>query len=101
MSGENMKKDKTLDLTKEALALQKMPDTEIDCQDIPEVTGFDLNDRGRFYRPIKQAVTLRLDADVVAWFKQHHPKYQTAINNALREFVFGPSRDKKQHQVLA
>lgn len=96
-----MKKDKTPDLTKEALALQGMSDAEIDCHDIPEVTGFDLQSRGRFYRPIKQSVTLRLDADVVAWFKQHHPKYQTAINKALREFAFASSRRKDGHQVLA
>lgn len=86
-----MKKDKTRDLAKEALLLREMPDSEIDCHDIPEVFGFDLKERGRFYRPVKQAVTLRLDADVVAWFKQHHPKYQTAINAALRDFVFASS----------
>jgi hypothetical protein len=27
--------------------------------------------RGLFYRPVKQQLTLRLDADVVAWFKRH------------------------------
>ncbi len=43
-----------------------------------------------FYRPMKQQLTLRLDADVVAWFKDHAPKgagYQTDINRALREHV--------------
>ena len=95
-----MKKDKLHDLTKEALALQQMPDAEIDCEEIPEVTGFNLNDRGRFYRPIKQAVTLRLDADVVAWFKQHHPKYQTAINKALRDFVFSSHGGSKLQELV-
>ena len=90
-----MKKDKQ-DLANEALALRHMPDAEIDCEDIPEVSGFNLNDRGRFYRPIKQAVTLRLDADVVAWFKQHHPKYQTAINKALRDFVLASAKPHGQ-----
>ncbi|MDR2668803.1 MAG: BrnA antitoxin family protein [Desulfovibrio sp.] len=32
-------------------------------------------------------MTLRLDADVLEWFKYHHPKYQSAINAALREYV--------------
>ena len=43
--------------------------------------------RGRLYRPIKKPVTLRLDADVLEWFKQHHPKYQSAINVALRQYI--------------
>lgn len=44
----------------------------------------------KFYRPIKQQITLRLDADVINWFKTHHPKdegYQTSINRALREYI--------------
>ena len=36
------------------------------------------------YRPIKKPVTLRLDADVLAWFKQEGSGYQTRINQALR-----------------
>jgi uncharacterized protein (DUF4415 family) len=42
---------------------------------------------GRYYRPIKQPVTLRLDADILAWFKKQGRGYQTRINRALREFV--------------
>lgn len=44
-------------------------------------------ERGRFYRPVKKPVTIRLDTDVVAWFKSHGKKYQTAINKALREYI--------------
>ena len=36
------------------------------------------------YRPIKKPVTLRLDADVLAWFKKQGSGYQTRINRALR-----------------
>ncbi len=36
------------------------------------------------YRPIKKPVTLRLDADVLAWFKKPGRGYQTRINRALR-----------------
>jgi uncharacterized protein (DUF4415 family) len=42
---------------------------------------------GRWYRPIKQPVTLRLDADVIAWFKARGRGYQTRINRALRELM--------------
>jgi uncharacterized protein (DUF4415 family) len=39
------------------------------------------------YRPIKKPVTLRLDADVLAWFKRQGPGYQTRINRALRKLM--------------
>jgi uncharacterized protein (DUF4415 family) len=42
---------------------------------------------GSLYRPIKKAVTLRLDADVLAWFKKPGPGYQTRINRVLRSVM--------------
>jgi uncharacterized protein (DUF4415 family) len=39
---------------------------------------------GKFYRPIKKAVTIRLDADVLAWLKSQGTGYQTRINAFLR-----------------
>ena len=45
---------------------------------------------GGIYRPLKQPVTIRLDADVLAWFKDHVDKgggYQTEINRVLRRYV--------------
>lgn len=39
---------------------------------------------GDLYRPLKKPVTLRLDADVIAWFKKEGRRYQTRINAALR-----------------
>ena len=66
--------------------LAKLPDEDIDTTDIPEVTNFSGAVQGRFYRPVKQQVTLRIDADLLAWFKSRGGKYQTRINNALREY---------------
>jgi uncharacterized protein (DUF4415 family) len=40
-----------------------------------------------WYRPIKKPVTLRLDADVLAWFKTKGRGYQTRINRALRDVM--------------
>jgi uncharacterized protein (DUF4415 family) len=40
-----------------------------------------------FYRPLKKPVTLRLDADVLAWFKKDGRRYQTRINSALRKVM--------------
>jgi uncharacterized protein (DUF4415 family) len=44
-------------------------------------------DLEKMYRPLKQPVTLRLDADVVAWFKKDGRRYQTRINSALRRVM--------------
>jgi len=40
---------------------------------------------GEFYKPMKQQLTLRIDADVVAWFKSQGKGYQTRINELLRK----------------
>jgi uncharacterized protein (DUF4415 family) len=40
-----------------------------------------------FYKPIKKPVTLRLDADVLAWFRREGRRYQTRINSALRSLM--------------
>ncbi len=40
-----------------------------------------------FYRPLKRPITLRLDADVLAWFKKDGRRYQTRINTALRKVM--------------
>ena len=42
---------------------------------------------GDFYRPLKKPVTVRLDADVLAWFKKDGRRYQTRINQALRKVM--------------
>lgn len=85
-------KELTTEQQAELAALAAMPDEEIDTQDIPEVSDWSGAERGKFYRPVKQQVTLRLDADVIAWFKSHSEGpngrgYQTNINRALREYV--------------
>lgn len=72
------------------LALDELADEDIDLSDIPETTDWTGAVRGKFYRPVKQQITLRIDADVIAWFKAQAPSgrgYQTNINQALREHV--------------
>lgn|SRR5512142_3136178 len=70
--------------------LARMADDEIDTRDIPEIRDWSDAKRGLFYRPVKQQITLRLDADLVAWFKRHARKgkgYQTDMNRALRDYM--------------
>ena len=71
-------------------ALAALPEDQIQTDDMPEVRDWSGAKRGMFYRPVKQQITLRLDADLIDWFKTHHPQgegYQTSINRALREYV--------------
>ncbi len=68
----------------ELAALAAMPDKEIDTSDIPEITDWSKAVVGRFYRPVKEAVTIRLDADVLDWLKQGGRGYQTRVNKILR-----------------
>jgi uncharacterized protein (DUF4415 family) len=72
---------------RELAALAAMPDDKIDTSDIPELPPNAWKDavRGRFYRPLKQAVSMRLDADVVAWLKKRGKGYQTRANSILRQ----------------
>jgi len=72
---------------RELAAMAALPDARINTSDIPELPPAAWKDavRGRFYRPIKQAVSLRLDADVVAWLKKPGKGYQTRANHILRE----------------
>jgi len=46
-----------------------------------------MGDVMEFYKPIKKPVTLRLDADVLAWFRRDGRRYQTRINAALRRVM--------------
>jgi uncharacterized protein (DUF4415 family) len=72
-----------------------MSDDDIDTSDIPEVTDWTGWVRGKFYRPVKKQVTLRLDSDLIDWFKTNQGGargYQTAINAALRKVVEGERR---------
>jgi uncharacterized protein (DUF4415 family) len=74
----------------ELTALAALPDEHIDTRDVPEQKNWSGARRGVFFRPIKKQLTLRLDADLIAWFREHAPKgagYQTKINEALREYV--------------
>jgi uncharacterized protein (DUF4415 family) len=71
----------------------------IDTSDVPELSDWSGARRGLFYRPVKQQLTLRLDADVVAWFKSHATAgegYQTRINQALRGYVEGQESQRRR-----
>lgn len=71
--------------------LEALRDEDIDLSDIPEITDeqWATAFRPGLARPIKMPVTIRLDADVVGWFKEQSgdKPYQTEINRVLRQYV--------------
>ncbi|MDR1841693.1 MAG: BrnA antitoxin family protein [Holophagales bacterium] len=71
----------------ELKALMERPDSEIDFSDMPELDDdfFKNAIPGRFYKPTKKHMSLRIDSDVVAWFQRQGKGYQSRLNAILRE----------------
>lgn len=64
--------------------LRRSAQRPVDLSDIPEVT---IRGLGKSHRLAKKSVTIRLDADILAYFKSTGPGYQTKINRILRSAV--------------
>lgn len=90
-------KTKTVSPAPEALSLTEaerarlrelaaLPDEAIDTDDLPELSdaAWAAGVRGRFYRPVKQQITARVDADVLEWLKSQGKGYQSRLNAILR-----------------
>jgi len=78
------------DVQEQVRALEALPEDQVDTTDAPEILDWSDARRGVFYRPVKQQITLRIDADIIAWFKatsRDGRGYQTDINGALRKHV--------------
>jgi len=80
---------------KELRNLEKMKQNDIDLSDLPEVRNWDGAVVGKFYRPIKKPLTLRVDADVLAWLKSQGKGYQTRINEILRSAMLNQARRRR------
>jgi uncharacterized protein (DUF4415 family) len=79
--------------------LAKRPDSEIDFSDMPELTEkFWQNAVSNpWYRPIKKQVTLRIDADILAWLRgQGETGYQSRLNAALRQVMLQDLQAKRK-----
>lgn len=83
-------------IRKELAALAAKPESEIDFSDLPATTEQDWRGavRGKFYRPIKQQLTVRIDADVLEWLKSQGKGYQSRLNDILRTAML----DKVRHR---
>jgi len=69
--------------------LGDLPDDRIDTSDIPELDE-DFFREAKLRMPKgKQLVSLRVDSDVLDWFRRQGKGYQTRINAILRAYVQG------------
>ena len=71
--------------------LRKMKDEDIDFSDLPRLTEKDFANaivrKGFKQPPSKQQITLRIDQDVIASFREQGHGYQTKINQLLRAYM--------------
>ena len=67
--------------------LAALPDDQVDTSEIPELDE-DFFREARLRLPKgKQLVSIRVDTDILDWFKQQGKGYQTRINAILRAYV--------------
>ena len=69
---------------------------------MPEVLDWSGAEIGKFYRPPKKPVTMRLDTDIISWLKGYGRGYQTKVNVLLRHAMmnsFGRARQRLNKQT--
>jgi uncharacterized protein (DUF4415 family) len=83
-------KGKKDDMLKQLKNLDEMNDKDIDYSDSPDLSEVDFS-KFELVKHKKQVVTMRLDSDLLEFFKSMGKGYQTKINEILREY-------KRQHK---
>ena len=67
--------------------LKNIPESAIDTSDIPELDA-SFWEKAKLVKPLtKQAISLRVDSDVLDWFKSQGKGYQSLMNAVLRSYV--------------
>ncbi|MEG3881530.1 BrnA antitoxin family protein [Microcoleus sp. herbarium7] len=67
--------------------LENIPGSAIDTSDIPELDA-SFWEKAKLVKPItKQPISLRVDSDVLKWFKSQKKGYQSLMNAVLRSYV--------------
>jgi uncharacterized protein (DUF4415 family) len=72
------------DQRRDIAAIAAKREENIDLSEMPEVVDWSGAEMGKFYRPPKKSVTMRLDQDVLDWLKGYGKGYQTKVNQLLR-----------------
>ncbi|MEG4286952.1 BrnA antitoxin family protein [Microcoleus sp. A006_D1] len=67
--------------------LKNIPESAIDTSDIPELDA-SFWEQAKLVKPLtKQAISLRVDSDVLDWFKSQGKGYKSLMNAVLRSYV--------------
>jgi uncharacterized protein (DUF4415 family) len=66
--------------------VEEMKDEEIDTSDIPPLDD-SFFAKAKLRMPKRVSVTMRVDADLLDWFKSQGGEYESLINSALRSYV--------------
>jgi uncharacterized protein (DUF4415 family) len=74
----------TKEQKRDIAAIAAKKDADIDFSDIREIVDWSGAEMGKFYRPPKKSVTMRLDRDILDWLKAYGRGYQTKVNLLLR-----------------
>jgi uncharacterized protein (DUF4415 family) len=77
--------------------LEAKTDEDIDLSDMPETLDWSRAVEGKYYRPIEKPHSLRLDEDVVAWFRSKGDRCQTRMNAALRDEALFEGCEDRRH----
>ena len=67
--------------------LKALEQKAIDYSDVPETDAEFWTKAQVVYPEKKQLITIRLDPNVVAWFKEKGPRYQSKINEVLKSYI--------------
>ena len=76
--------------------IDQMKDAEINYSDIQPLDKSFLKRATTAWPPVKKQLTIRLDADVLAWLKAQGRGYQTRINRALRKLMQDEMKEGKK-----
>jgi len=92
----------TKEQKRDVRAIAAKKDEDIDLSDAPAVLDWSGAEIGKFYRPKKKPVTMRLDSDVLEWLKADGRGYQTKANGLLRHAMlhFTGMRSLRGHARL-
>ena len=90
----------TKEQKRDIAAIAAKRDEDIDLSDMPEVLDWSKAEIGKFYRPPKKPVTMRLDTDVLKWLKGFGKGYQTRVNLLLRHAMASSGDRRDVGQVV-
>jgi len=76
-------------------AIAAKRDEDIDLSDIPLKLDWSKAEIGKFYRPPKKSVTMRLDADILEWLRGYGKGYQTRVNLLLRHAMTSTTKQRR------